>query len=203
MKILITGHTSGIGKHLYENLDGDIIGASRSNNKPIKKISRWFDEDCDVFINNAYDDDDLTAQSEALKYVYHKWKKDVSRKRIISIGSVAPDNIWDWNDEVGERYGEGKSILDRTNYKCYMKFNHVRCTIIRPGWVDTPRIKEIWDGNKLNTNQIEDAINFVINFEGRVREITLESMEEHFLYCLLIRLLNWRIGLHYITESHQ
>ena len=56
-----------------------------------------------------------------------------------------------------------------------MKFNHVRCTIIRPGWVDTPRIKEIWDGNKLNTNQIEDAINFVINFEGRVREITLES----------------------------
>ena len=175
MKILITGHTSGIGKHLYENLYGDVIGASRSNGKPIKRISEWFDEDCDVFINNAYDDDDLTAQSEALKYVYHKWKKDVSRKRIISIGSVAPDNIWDWSDEVGERYGEGKSILDRTNYKCYMKLNHVRCTIIRPGWVDTPRIKEIWDGNKLNTNQIEDAINFVINFEGRVREITLES----------------------------
>ena len=75
MKILVTGHTSGIGKHLYENLDGDIIGASRSNDKPIKKISEWFDESCDAFINNAYDDDNPTAQSDALKYVYHKSKK--------------------------------------------------------------------------------------------------------------------------------
>ena len=47
VKILVTGHTSGIGKHLYENLDGDIVGASRSNDKPITKISEWFDESYD------------------------------------------------------------------------------------------------------------------------------------------------------------
>ena len=56
-----------------------------------------------------------------------------------------------------------------------MEFNNVKCTIIRPGWVDTPKIKEIWDGDKLTVNQIEDVINFVINFQGRIREITLES----------------------------
>tara|TARA_R100000008_G_scaffold84892_1_gene73437 strand:+ start:510 stop:1040 length:531 start_codon:yes stop_codon:yes gene_type:complete len=174
MKILVTGHTSGIGKHLYENLDGDIIGASRSNDKPIKKISEWFDESCDVFINNAYDDDNPTAQSDALKYVYHKWK-NVESKLIISIGSVVVDDIWNWKDEAGERYTEGKVILDRTNYKCYMKYNNIKCTMIRPGWTDTPRVKDLWDGNKLKVDDILRAVNFVINFDGRIREITLES----------------------------
>ncbi len=178
MKILITGHTSGIGKHLYENLDGDLIGASRSNDKPIKKISEWFDGSCDVFINNAYDDDNLMAQSDALKYVFHQWKGK-SNKNIISIGSISPDfedyEKPSWYDKSAERYTTGKKILDKTNYKCYMEFNNVKCTIIRPGWVDTPKIKEIWDGDKLTVNQIEDVINFVINFQGRIREITLES----------------------------
>jgi len=178
MKILITGHTSGIGKHLYENLDGDVIGASRSNDKPIKRISEWFDGSCDVFINNAHDDDDLMAQSDALKYVFDEWK-DKSNKNIISIGSISPDfEDYDkpsWYNKSAERYTTGKKILDKTNYNCYMKFENVKCTIIRPGWVDTPKIKEIWDGNKLTLNQIEDVINFVINFQGRIREITLES----------------------------
>jgi|MDSZ01.2.fsa_nt_gb NAD(P)-dependent dehydrogenase (short-subunit alcohol dehydrogenase family) len=183
MKILITGHTSGIGKHLYENLDGDIIGASRSNDKPIKKISEWFDESCDVFINNAYDDDNLTAQSDALKYAYHKWKDDESQKRIISIGSVAPDDIIDnddmthqefWKSKAGDRYTEGKLLLDRTNYKCYMKYNKVRCTNIRLGWTDTPRVKYTWNGDKLKVDDVFNVVNFIINFDGRIREITLE-----------------------------
>ena len=85
MRIFISGHTSGIGKYLYDNLDGEIIGASRSSGKPITEISKWFDESCDLFINNAYDDSNSTAQSESLKYVYSKWKNDSSKMRLVNV----------------------------------------------------------------------------------------------------------------------
>jgi len=176
--VIVTGHTSGIGKYLYENLEGKIIGTSRSNDKPITEISEWFDEKCDLFINNAYDDDNPNAQSDALKYVYSKWKND-SSKMIISIGSVAPDDEYNekplWYNEFVERYIEGKRILDKTNYECYAGSNGVRCTLIRPGFVDTPRIAEWWDGKKLKVDRILEVVNFIINFDGRIREITLEN----------------------------
>ncbi len=167
-KIIVTGHTSGIGKHLYENLDGIVIGASRSNGRPIKEISQWFDESCDIFINNAYDDEGMTFQSDALKYVYSKWKND-SSKMIISIGSNAPD----WNTD--DNYSEGKRLLDKTNFKYFMESTGVKCSLIRPGWTDTPRITELWDGKKLKVDRILEVVNFIINFDGRIREITLEN----------------------------
>ena len=37
MKVSITGHTSGIGKHLYESLD-NTIGFSRSNGFDIENV---------------------------------------------------------------------------------------------------------------------------------------------------------------------
>ena len=168
VKILVTGHTSGIGKHLYENLDGDIVGASRSNDKPITKISEWFDESYDLFINNAYDDSNFTAQSEALEYAYSKWK-DNSSKMIISIGTNAPDI------EGYHTYNKGKTLLDKVNFDCYMETDGVKCSLVRPGWVDTPRITEWWDGKKLKVGRILEVVNFIINFDGRIREITLEN----------------------------
>ena len=168
VKILVTGHTSGIGKHLYENLDGDIVGASRSNDKPITKISEWFDESYDLFINNAYDDSNFTAQSEALEYAYSKWK-DNSSKMIISIGSNAPD--WDGDNT----YNKGKTLLDKVNFDCYMETDGVKCSLVRPGWTDTPRVKDWWDGKKLKVDDILKVVNFIINFDGRIREITLEN----------------------------
>jgi len=166
--VIITGHTSGIGKHLYENLEGKIIGTSRSNDKPITEISEWFDEKCDLFINNAYDDDNPNAQSDALKYVYSKWKND-SSKMILSIGSNSPDF------GKGQDYTEGKRLLDKTNFKCFMESTGVKCSLIRPGWTDTPRITEWWDGKKLKVDRILEVVNFIINFDGRIREITLEN----------------------------
>ena len=168
MRTFISGHTSGIGKYLYDNLDGEIIGASRSSGKPITEISKWFDESCDLFINNAYDDSNPPAQSDALKYVYSKWKND-SSKMIISIGSNAPDF------GKGHDYSEGKRLLDKTNFKYFMESTGVKCSLIRPGWTDTPRITEWWDGKKLKVDRILEVVNFIINFDGRIREITLEN----------------------------
>ena len=99
---------------------------------------------------------------------------DLSKAMIISIGSNAPD--WDSDSEYAfPSYDMGKSLLDKTNFDCYMESWGVKCSLIRPGFVDTPRIKDWWDGNKLTLNNILQVVNFIINFDGRIREITFEN----------------------------
>ena len=63
MKIAITGHTSGIGKGMYDhflNQNHEVFGLSRSNgfdiSKNIKEIVE-ISKECDLFINNAYSGD--------------------------------------------------------------------------------------------------------------------------------------------------
>lgn len=71
MNIVITGHTYGIGQALYNNFQGhDIVGLSRSNGYDIDKN---FDKvveaarGCDLFINNAYRDQQQLKLVHALK----------------------------------------------------------------------------------------------------------------------------------------
>ena len=95
MKIAITGHTSGIGKSLfdyYESVrrlrDDTALGFSRSNgyniNNPQKIIEQSLDSD--VFINNAYAE---FAQVELLYGLWKHWK--FLNRQIICISSVSPD----------------------------------------------------------------------------------------------------------------
>jgi hypothetical protein len=73
-KIIITGHTYGIGKAIYDKFTEvschEIIGMSRSNGYDIDKD---FDkivaeaEGCELFINNAYRDQQQTKLVNALK----------------------------------------------------------------------------------------------------------------------------------------
>ena len=166
---IITGHTSGIGKYLYENINCNVIEVSRSNADQLL-ISQSGLMIVVTYLSIIF----LTmtihiAQSDALKYVYSKWKDD-SNKMIISIGSNAPD----WDGDTS--YDIGKSLLDKTNFDCYMESWGVKCSLIRPGWVDTPRIKDWWDGNKLTLNNILEVVNFIINFDGRIRKLLLKTV---------------------------
>ncbi len=84
MKIVITGHTQGIGKALFENFkEHEVIGLSRSNGYDIDKN---FDavvaaaQGCDLFINNAYRDKQQLRLTQALK---------TSVGRMIVMGSVS------------------------------------------------------------------------------------------------------------------
>ena len=73
-KIIITGHTSGVGKAIYDKFKEiscrEIVGMSRSNGYDIDKD---FDkivaeaEGCELFINNAYRDWQQTKLVNALK----------------------------------------------------------------------------------------------------------------------------------------
>lgn len=74
MKVVITGHTWGIGKALYEHfqtLGGwEVVGLSRSNGYDIDKdFDRVVEaaSDCFLFINNAYRDKQQTKLVNALK----------------------------------------------------------------------------------------------------------------------------------------
>mgnify|MGYP001171830485 FL=1 len=168
MEIVITGHTSGIGKHLSEYLSAhNIIGASRSNGKSLESIHEWFPKDADVFINNAFDDENIYSQGEAFEYVYRMWKTDTSKK-IISISSNAGD--WDGEDS----YREGKMYVDMLHRDEYQKFQGVYLTVLRPGWVDTPRVEKA-PFNKMDPVEVSRVVSFVLNSDIRIKEITFQG----------------------------
>ena len=84
MKIGITGHTSGIGKAIFE-MYPDSIGWSRSNGYDIKEPDKIIREckNLDVVINNAHDG---FAQIPFLYKLTNSFDG-----KIINIGSVSGD----------------------------------------------------------------------------------------------------------------
>lgn len=95
MKCVVTGHTSGIGKSIYEHFlfkGWEVHGMSRSNGYDI--VDNQDDiikeaEDCDIFVNCAYSG---PAQLQLLNRLYNKVKN------IIVVGSVAADYAKVWKD---------------------------------------------------------------------------------------------------------
>ena len=91
MKYSITGHTSGIGKALFETLPNS-KGFSRSNGYDINNNHdrrRIIEEsnNCDVFINNACN---AFGQTLLLLDLFHSWKD--TNKTIINIGSIIAED---------------------------------------------------------------------------------------------------------------
>ena len=86
MKVVITGHTYGIGKALYDSFksaEWEVVGLSRSNDYDIdKNFDRVVEAatGADLFINNAYRDKQQTKLVHALK---NKVKK------MVVMGSVS------------------------------------------------------------------------------------------------------------------
>ena len=89
MKIAVTGHTSGIGKGLYEfykKANHEVLGFSRSNGYDIEKKSDEIVEqakDFDIFFNNAY------CGFSQVKLLFQFWKEWHNKdKLIININSA-------------------------------------------------------------------------------------------------------------------
>jgi short-subunit dehydrogenase len=90
MKVIITGHTKGIGKCLYEKFTRhghEVIGYSRSTGHDIEDLSVrnqiiQASSDADMFINNAYS---TTGQTSLLKDFIGNWTG--TNKRIVNISS--------------------------------------------------------------------------------------------------------------------
>lgn len=106
MRISITGHTRGLGKDLfnhYKNLKHDVVGFNSDNSiEEIVELSKG----SDLFINNAYTDDNLQLK------LLHALKSNV--KKMIVIGSVVTINP-DYKDPL---YTLNKKRLE-------LDFNHI------------------------------------------------------------------------------
>lgn len=132
MKCVITGHTTGIGKFLYDHFSSkkfEVIGISRTTGfdlthdlNNVIKLS----EGCDLFINSASVG---TAQLELLNNLYNKVNK------MIVFGSIAGD----FNEQLNSEYSKNKFDL------------HKRCVDLNL----LPNSKILY----LNISMLEDAVN--------------------------------------------
>lgn len=101
MKCIVTGHTSGVGKALYEHFQSkgwEVIGMSRSNGYDIVANQQRVIDDatgCDIFVNCAYSG---TAQLDLLNALHDKVKN------MIVVGSVAADWAKIWKDYGSMKY---------------------------------------------------------------------------------------------------
>jgi hypothetical protein len=92
MKYALTGHTKGIGKKLYEKLNPNVLGFSKSTGYDItKKEDREKiieqSKDCSIFINNASEN---FGQTLLFLELFELWKNN-HQKTIINVGSRIAD----------------------------------------------------------------------------------------------------------------
>ena len=92
-KIVLTGHTSPMGKELYAHLskEYEVIGVSRKSGYDLTKqedVEKVVDMalDADLFINLAHVE---SAQSQMLIMINNKWNKESRLGLVISFGSLA------------------------------------------------------------------------------------------------------------------
>jgi NADP-dependent 3-hydroxy acid dehydrogenase YdfG len=158
MKVAITGHTSGIGKALYTKFSPDVIGFSRSTGFDISKSDnrekiREMSKDCDIFINNAYNN---YAQIDILYLMHTAWIN--TNKIIINISSNASRGKFTYPHV----YAVTKTALDKASEQLSKINDACRIINLRPGYVDTPGVANK-PHLKMSVDSIIHCINFVIN----------------------------------------
>ena len=165
MKVAVTGHTSGIGKAIYEKYQPNSIGFSRSNGfditKDIKKILKAC-KDCDIFVNNAQQD---FFQTELLYALGRNFQG-----KIINIGSMSKD--WTKGYRKMYKYGVEKVTLNEANDQLF--WEGVDTCIINPSYVDTPMIRK-HDVDKMRPEDIVNLIDWIIKQPYKVKEISVCS----------------------------
>lgn len=189
MKIAVTGHTSGIGKSLFNECTKrghEVMGFSRSNGYDIsnEKSQRKLVDDIsefDLFINNAHD---KFSQSEVFTRVWKSWRNQ--KKIIVNIGSIVtsmrsgPDSP---QHPMGRaHYAAEKAALEMaTNWAwCDLEAKCDVC-MIRPGVVDTPRTREDRLGlKKIDADQMAAYIMYsVLDQPFVVREIIIGNTRKN------------------------
>ena len=177
MKIAITGHTSGIGKAIYDALitSYDVIGLSRSNGYDITTDlgrSKIVDcaYDCDIFINNAFDYANYTdAQFVVGKKIFDAWHNE--EKYVLNISS----RVNDFTEIKNQKYADAKLLLDNF-YNENGSYARPYVINFRPGATDT-RVMQNSTVNKMSPEHVANVVKFIIdNLQNfKIRNITLHK----------------------------
>lgn len=172
MKIAITGHTDGVGKNIYEKLlkEFNVIGLSRTNGYDIKNVDKIIEqiEGCDVFINNAFQQNYQTLLFEKL---FYSWK--YSTKLIINMNSSCVYDSSDWNPPYANSKKDFRDVsmnIIRNNID-----KKVRVTNLYPSTLSTHTGFEKL--NKIDTNYISDIVLWLIS---QPKEVEIREMS---IYC--------------------
>lgn len=170
MKIVITGHTRGLGKALCDHFQSHtVLGFSRSNGYDISNLNnrnRILNEirDADMFINNTYNNFD-DSQLALLKEVYSLWEG--TDKIIVNVSS---------------RYTTGpeKYCKDKEQQDIFCKSKEFKLPYIinlKPGLIDTDRVKHI-PGNRLSVKEVVDTLIFALSCSYKVHTITFGKIND-------------------------
>lgn len=176
MKCIITGHTSGVGKEIYEHLKNqghDVVGISRASgydlSKDIDKIIEVANG-CDLFVNNAYVGD---CQLQLLNHLHDKVNK------MIVMGSIAGD----YHQIIQSEYSNNKlKLANRCKELSLLPTNNIV-------HIKISMLEDAVSGDVLiSFKEVVDVIDFwiknsrltSIDFEFKLTPFTLEKIKEKF-----------------------
>lgn len=167
MKVIITGHTRGIGKAIsdyFTEKGAEVVGFSKSTGYDITNpLHRQQIIEAavgaDVFVNNAYNNFD-SSQLELLKGVFRLWGGQ--NKTIVNVSSRV-------GGAMDTPYGNTKVLLDR--FAESMTFRLPKIINLKPGLVDTPRTTHI-QGPRLTIKEFISILDFTLSTPLYVQNIT-------------------------------
>jgi short-subunit dehydrogenase len=175
MKVIITGHTKGIGKCLYNTFkfnSYNVVGMSKSTGYDIEKEydRNKILEECknaDIFINNAYAPTGQTMLFQSVLDLYQG-----QSKKIINISSKL-SYFYKNNDPTLDNYiSEKVKQNEISNSSLNSSFPHVLNVVV--GLVETDMSKS-FISKKLNPSKLADLIfTLVINNDVCVQQIVVD-----------------------------
>ena len=140
LKVAITGHSRGIGKAFADwflSRGHEIVGLSRGNGYNIQHTDQIIDQvkNCDIFINNAWQDFD---QSMLMYRLHEEWFGD-QEKLIVAVSSARTIKPTEYHNHNAGRnlYKTSKKCLEES---CEHLWNHnpyPRICVFKPGHTDT------------------------------------------------------------------
>lgn len=152
MKIVITGHTSGLGKYIYDHFrnDHECIGLSRSNGYDINDVEQVaaVANTADIFFNNACSG---LQQSKLIDCCYRHTK-------IITSGSIGADfaNIDD------NEYFRNKKIIEM-NHNVKYKYGKHPMLLLKMGFLENWSPSSKTSISPISYQVVVDSIMFWIN----------------------------------------
>jgi len=192
MKIAITGHTSGIGKALYNyySAEHEVIGFSRSNGYNLPdSLSNVIKESkgCDLFINNCYANGAQIDLFEGLVDHVEKMivmgsvarfyqdiilKKSAKDKQIlfdtVRLYCLDPNAIPCLHLDISHLEQELKDYKDATKIKGDMCISYTEVINAIDFWLSNLNVKNIEFTGRLTKTVKDDILRLNPNFTGQI-----------------------------------
>jgi len=170
--IILTGHTSGIGRAVYQKLSHEfqVKGLSRATGHDLETgVQPFVNDDFDVYINNAYSG---FKQTELL---YELFKRNKHRPcSIINIGSVSGDG----NRDQVNQYAVHKASLEKACNQLQLIDTECKIIHVKLGRVNTPMTEHRKQFPRIDPDYVANTIQWIINQpkDILIKNITIDVM---------------------------